>query len=302
MLLAGASGGAQFIPPRADAPQGTERFDTLALPPGGLHAETPIAGETITGPAYTRELIRVQWRAGDPIDLYIIRPAGVAKPPALLYLYGFPSEADRFRSDQFCTLVTKDGYAAVGFVSALTGQRYHDRPMKQWFVSELPEALTTTVHDVQMILDYLAGRGDFDMSRIGMFGQGSGGAIALLAAATDSRIKAVDVMDPWGDWPEWLARSPQIPVAERSALLTPAFLAAAAPLDPVRVLPRLTAPVRVQESLFNLSMPAQARATVEAAVPKATGSVVEYPTAEEYRQQVSDHARMLVWLEQHTRP
>jgi acetyl esterase/lipase len=74
--------------------------------------------------------------------------------------------------------------------------------MNKWFVSELQEALATSTHDVQMVLNYLAKRGDLDMSRIGMFGQGSGGAIAILSAAADSRIVALDVLDPWGDWPD----------------------------------------------------------------------------------------------------
>ena len=30
---------------------------------------------------FTREVVRVQWRSGDPIDLYIIKPAGVKNPP-----------------------------------------------------------------------------------------------------------------------------------------------------------------------------------------------------------------------------
>ena len=62
---------------------------------------------------------------------------------------------------------------------ALTGQRYHDRPMKEWFVSELRESLATSAHDVQMVLNYLASRGDVDMNRVGMFGDGSGASIAI---------------------------------------------------------------------------------------------------------------------------
>ena len=32
-------------------------------------------------PRYSVELLRVQWRWGDPIDLYVMKPAGVKKPP-----------------------------------------------------------------------------------------------------------------------------------------------------------------------------------------------------------------------------
>src|SRR5580698_6653304 len=83
---------------------------------------------------YTLELMRVQWRTGDPIDLYVIKPKGVKKPPVILYLYGYPTDTDIFKRDEYQELVTRNGFAAVGFVSALTGHRYHDRSMKDWFV------------------------------------------------------------------------------------------------------------------------------------------------------------------------
>jgi dipeptidyl aminopeptidase/acylaminoacyl peptidase len=192
----------------------------------------------------------VGWRQGDPIDLYVIKPKNVEKPPVILYLYGYPSETDRFRDEEFCRLVTKNGFAAVGFVAAMDGHRYHDRPMRQWFVSELQEALSTSVHDVQMVLTYLSTRSDLDQSRMGMFGQGSGGTIAVLAASMDPRIKAINILDPWGNWPEWMAKSTLIPEDERPDYMTPQFLDKVAALDPARVLPRLTLPVHVQDTLM----------------------------------------------------
>src|ERR1700682_6224987 len=38
-------------------------------------------------PGYTVELLQVQWRFGDPIDLYVMKPKGIKKPPVILYLY-----------------------------------------------------------------------------------------------------------------------------------------------------------------------------------------------------------------------
>ncbi len=61
--------------------------------------------------------------------------------------------------------------------------------MKEWFVSELQESLVESTHDVQMIINYLSTRGDLDMDRVGMFGQGSGGAIAILAAPWTRELK-----------------------------------------------------------------------------------------------------------------
>lgn len=133
-----------------------EDLDSLSLDGSDMKPEKPLVGEKDELPEFTRELIQVHWRDADPIDLYVIRPHGVEKPPVILYLYSYPSEGDQFKDDGFCRRATQGGFAAVGFVSALTGQRHHSRPMKQWFVSELQESLVTSVHDVLMILNYLS--------------------------------------------------------------------------------------------------------------------------------------------------
>jgi hypothetical protein len=183
---------------------------------------------------FVRELWVVQWRPDDPIYLYVIIPKGVKNPPLVLYLYSYPSELDRFRDDRYCRAVTKGGTAAIGFCSALTGHRYKNRPMKEWFVSELREALVLTVHDIQMILDYLQARGDLDITRAGIYGQGSGGTIAVLAASLDARIKALDLVNPWADWPSWMRQSSIIPDEERKGFLEQKYLSQIAELDPLQ--------------------------------------------------------------------
>jgi dipeptidyl aminopeptidase/acylaminoacyl peptidase len=62
------------------------------------------------------ELPQVQWRFGDPLDLYLMKPAGVKKPPVIIYLYGYPTDTDRFKSEEWQRAATKEGFAAVGFV------------------------------------------------------------------------------------------------------------------------------------------------------------------------------------------
>jgi dienelactone hydrolase len=158
--------------------------------------------------------------------------------------------------------------AAVGFSLALSGHRFHDRGATEWFVSNFQEALTTSAHDVQKVIDYLETREDIDTKRIGIFGQGSGAAVAILAAAVDPRIKVLDLEDAWGDWPEWLSKSTIIPEAERAAYLTPAFLKGVEELDPVRHLPKLKIPVRIQYSLPKSAVPPKVRKRMEAALPR----------------------------------
>lgn len=273
-----------------------ERLDILTLDGSHLTALPPLIGERDESPEFTREFLRVEWRTGDPIDLYIIKPANVQKPPVALFLYSFPSDTDRFRSDNYCKTVTKYGFAVVGFVSALTGQRYHDRPMKESFVSELQESLVTSVHDVQMILNYLASRGDMDMQHVGMFGQGSGGTIAILAAAADTRLKAIDVLDPWGDWPDWFAGSSVLQGHDRAQFLTSQFQESVANLDPVQWLPRLNGRVlRLQNTEFDSITPASAKLRVKNALPKGA-EFMSYGSLDEYQKHAASGGQILSWL------
>src|SRR5208282_1929546 len=147
-----------------------------------------------------------------------------------------------------------------------------------------------------MILNYLSTRGDVDMDRVGMFGQGSGGTIALLAAAVDPRIKALDVLDPWGDWPDWLAKSPRVPDEERANYLNPEFLKRVAPFDPVQWLPKLkTQFIRIQDVVDDPITPAICKKQIESAAAQTTAQIVKYDGAEALRNASSD-GKLFRWI------
>jgi hypothetical protein len=308
LLLLSRTGAAQLIPaspPIAD-PADTrfksvkEDWTSPALTTSDLKPARPLIGYINDYPGYTVELLQVQWRFGDPLDLYVIKPEGVKMPPVILYLYGYPSDTERFKSEGFQKAVTKDGFAAVGFVSALTGHRYHDRPMREWFISELQECLATSAHDVQMVLDYLATRNDLDMTRVGMFTQGSGASIGILSSAVDPRIKVLDALDPWGDWPTWMAASRFVPEEERPDYIRPEFLKKAAPLEPIDWLPKIQAKrFRLQDAIFEPNTPKASKEKLRAAVP-ATGTIVIYKTPEEFNSVVQDN-KDLEWIKQELR-
>ena len=261
--------------PRVDA-HGTPLYETiqedwssLQIGTSKLEPQKPLVGEVAEKDKFVRTLVRLQWRPGDPVDLWIVAPKGVKKPPVVLYLYNYLEDPARFHNDGWCERVTSGGVAAVGFLSALSTDRFRDRPMKQWFVSELQESLGSSVHDVKFILDYLQSRDEFDMTRVGMFGDGSGGAIAILAAAADPRIKVVDALDPWGDWPDFLTQSPIVSAdPDREEYGKPEFLKKVAPLDPIKYLPSLKTPIRVQQVQHNLLVPMECKDAIKAALPK----------------------------------
>jgi len=224
--------------------------------------------DDIPNTRFIRERYQAQWRSKDPFDLYVIRPRGVERAPVILYLYSFPEDTEQFKNDFWCDTAVSGGYAAVGFVGAVTGHRARYRLGKEWFVSEMQEALGSTVHDVQLILDYLGTRNDLDMNHVGMFGSGSGGAIAIMASAADPRIRVLDLLGPWGDWPKWVAETTIIPAEERAKFDKPEFLAKVAPLEPVEWLPKIKAKaLRIQDVRINKSMPDDAQEKLEASAP-----------------------------------
>jgi hypothetical protein len=247
-----------------------EDWSTPALDRSTLRMIPPkfVAQEDLPEKSFIREHYEVTWRPKDPFDLYVIRPRGVAKPRAILYLYSFPDDTELFKDDHWCESVTSGGYAAVGFVSAVTGHRIRFRLLKEWFVSEMQEALATTTHDVQLVIDYLETRKDLDTAQVGMFGLGSGGSIAVLASAADPRIAVLDVVGPWADWPDWFAKTKIVRDDERAKFLSPEFLAKVHPLDPVLWLPKVQAKrVLLQDVRQNVSMPDEAQEKLEAAAP-----------------------------------
>jgi len=277
-----------------------EDFTTPTLSSSHLKAVQPLALVDDSHPDYVVQLVSLQWRWGDPLDVYVIKPNGVKNPPVILNLYGYPADTDPYKNEIFQKALIKDGFAAVGFVSALTGHRYHDRPMKEWFLSELQESLATSAHDVQMVLNYLTTRGDLDMSRVGMFGQGSGASIAILASAVDPRIKVLDVLDPWGDWPTWMSTSPFVPEDERPDYQKPEFLKKAAALEPVEWLPKIQAKkFRLQQLMAETDTPKAAKEKLRTAAPPGT-TIVLYKTLQEFSA-AFPHSTNLEWMEHELR-
>jgi len=287
------------IPKRSDLAYEDWRKPEL---PAGMQSDLHELGR-MQGKTFIREVVHAQWREMDPIELFIVRPANVKKAPVIVYLYSFPSNADRYKDDAFCEFLTRNGFAAVGFVPALTAQRFHDRPTSDWFVSQMAESIGTTTHDVQMTLNYLESRKeDFDLDRVGIWGDGAGAAVAILAASVDPRIKAVDALDPWGDWSNWFAKSTLVPDAERERYLQPEYLKTLEALDPVVVLPTLkTQQVRIQHIGDVTVTPSIAREHLEKAVLKSA-MLVNYRDRLEFFKTTGSTGKAFVWVQDQLNP
>lgn len=280
-----------------------EDFSALPLEKNHLKLQIAVLGEKDDKPGtpFIRERWHLMWRPGDPLDVYVVKPRAVEKPPVILYLYSYPQDTERFKQDYWCGQTTGDGFAAVGFVSALTGHRLENRAMKDDFFNQLPESLGATVHDVQMILNYLASRNDLDMNRVGMFGQGSGGAIAILASAVDPRIKVLDVLTPWGDWLLFLAKSTFVPSEDLQALNKPEFFERVAGIDPMQWFPKVKAQsVRIEDVRHDGHMPDDAQEMMEAAAPQ-TAEIDQFGDAAAFVPAAAN-GKLLEWLRSQLQP
>ena len=293
-----------------------ERARHLAPPPSSFHedltslstatshfvVEKPVMGFKDDKPEFTREIWQVAWRPADPINLFVIVPKKVEKPPVLLFLYSFPANETKFKDDRWCAGVSNGGYAVIGFVSALTAERAEYQPLNQNFLNQLPRSLAETTHDVSMILDFLTQRGDLDMDHVGMFGEGSGGTIAILAAAADPRIKTVEALDAWGDWPDWLAGSAVVPKDDRANYLKPEFLQQVKFAEPVNWLPKLNSrSLLIQNLRPNGRVPEVCQKRLEAAAPD-TARIDQFGDGNGFLRSMITGGLLFKWLKDQLKP
>jgi pimeloyl-ACP methyl ester carboxylesterase len=149
---------------------------------------------------YRLTVERVSIQAADGIRLsawFTPRPGA----PAIVLLHGYPAE----KAD----LLPMAAALAPQFATLLVDQRYFGDSEGQVTTLGFRER-----DDLKRVLDFLQSRGT---SAIGVFGFSLGGAVALLTAAEDPRIRAIVAYAPFADlrvlgrelygW-MWLARYP----------------------------------------------------------------------------------------------
>jgi len=99
------------------------------LTPGQWPAFGPVDGVVLSKidlpEGCTRELLHMQWRPVDPIDVYVIRPDGIEKPPIGLFLLNYTFDTAVFRSSYWCNQAKQNHLAIIGFGSAFSVQRFH---------------------------------------------------------------------------------------------------------------------------------------------------------------------------------
>jgi hypothetical protein len=115
----------------------------------------------------------------------------------------------------------------------------------------------------------------------------------------DPRLRAVDVVGPWGDWPDFLAEAKGIPDSERQNYLKPEFLKTLETLEPVHYLPSLD-PQRIRIQFTEQELKTKWAATVKNAAPQGA-TLRKYASAEELHN-ASASGDLFQWLADRLKP
>jgi 2,6-dihydroxypseudooxynicotine hydrolase len=144
----------------------------LALPhlnPPGERVEIPYRGKALYG------ILR--------------KPAQVDRPPVMVMICGLDSTKEE--TAEYERPFLDRGIATLVFDGPGQGEGEYDFPIRGDY--EVP---------ARAVLDFVAGRGDLDSARIGLWGVSLGGYYAPRAAAFDERIKACIALAGPYDWGE----------------------------------------------------------------------------------------------------
>ncbi len=133
---------------------------------------------------------------------------GLKPPPLVLLLHGWSgSKDDWWRADSYLSggvmrkALLESGHAVLALDAATHGERSHEIDFQHVNPFEDPRAparrnyytfseiTIQTIKDYRRALDYLAGRGEVDMKRIGLVGYSMGGMDAFYLLSVEPRIR-----------------------------------------------------------------------------------------------------------------
>ena len=144
---------------------------------------------------------------GVDVEAYLVRPGGDARGPAgadrgpgILLWHWFDPEAPDGNRTQFVDEAA--GLAALGVVSLLPQGRFPWKIAPDNAAADVTE-IRAEVARLRAGLDLLAARTDVDPTRLAVVGHDFGGMLAVVAAAEETRLRALVIVAAtprWGDW------------------------------------------------------------------------------------------------------
>jgi dienelactone hydrolase len=157
------------------------------------------------------------------------------KVPCVILMHGLGGNKETMTP--FAQFLTKQGYACIAIDAKYHGER--PKGPAAFALLKLPydgrDALAQTVVDLRRTIDYLASRGDIDMTRIGYIGYSMGALLGAIVSGVDARVACPVLIVGGGNWDALVSKS-ILPLAGdrdvKNADVRKGITDALAPLDP----------------------------------------------------------------------
>ncbi len=195
-------------------------------------SEIRVLGTTERGSAVVDDLTYAG-PDGEDVEAYLVRPAAsterdararMDRGPGLLLWHWFDSEAPDGNRTQY--LDEAADLAAAGVVSLLPQGRFPWQIAPGHAAADVTE-IRAEVARLRAGLDLLAARPEVDATRLAVVGHDFGGMLAALAAADETRLRALVVVAATPRWGDWFLRF--WPIADDRI----DYLRVLRPLDPI---------------------------------------------------------------------
>ncbi|MBN2309472.1 MAG: acetylxylan esterase [Candidatus Hydrogenedentes bacterium] len=159
------------------------------------------------------ETLALSTEADMEIAAVLVRPAqGDAPCPAVVYLHD--SDKAQLRTDPQMAALLDAGWAVLGIDPRGLGETaVHENHVTSDSICLGRSIFAQRVWDVIQAAEYLAARDDIDSGRIRCYGVGSGGLLALFAAALDAPFEAVAASTPLASYRFFLEDSQPQPIS-----------------------------------------------------------------------------------------
>lgn len=260
-------------------------------------------------PGYYREELEFQSASGESVPLLgLIPDNGVARHPAIVFLYGIGMKMSIADKPKIAGAVTGAGFAFFVPEQFGRGKRRQAVSGKMAECLAVRRRIVMTIHETRALVDILARRSDVDMDRIYLWGASFGAMTGCAAMAYDSRVAAGVLTLAAGDFQMMVADTPYARTLPRYSWLKVAAPAAASllrPFDPLHHLGRFAPrPLLMQNMLADELIP---RSAVEA-LYRAAGEpkqIIWYPGAHDDFEQATLEKLVqdaLLWLQNIARP
>lgn len=126
-------------------------------------------------------------RDGHRLHGWLLKPAGIDRPPVVIHCHGNAGTIDDHLG--FSDFLVEDGLAVFIFDYRGYGRSADHKPSR-----------ASIIEDTSAALDFVLTRSDLDLARVGLLGVSLGGVPASHVAASRAEVCALALVSPFSSW------------------------------------------------------------------------------------------------------